>query len=51
MSLFCDAGGYDTNGADWWWYQPADEAQPEMLLMRPESRRWRDGGAGRHAFA
>lgn len=26
MSLFCDAGGYDTDGADWWWYQPADEA-------------------------
>jgi len=26
MSLFCDAGGYDTDVADWWWYQPADEA-------------------------
>ena len=26
MSLFCDAGGYDTDGADWWWYQPADYA-------------------------
>lgn len=26
MSLFCNAGGYDTDGADWWWYQPADEA-------------------------
>ena len=26
MSLFCDAGGYDTDGADWWWYQPAAEA-------------------------
>lgn len=26
MSLFCDAGGPDTDGADWWWYQPADEA-------------------------
>ena len=25
MSLFCDAG-YDHDGADWWWYQPADEA-------------------------
>ncbi len=26
MSLFCAAGGYDTDGADWWWYQPEDEA-------------------------
>ena len=26
MSLFCDADGYDTDGCDWWWYQPADEA-------------------------
>lgn len=26
MSLFCNAGGYDTDGADWWWYQLADEA-------------------------
>lgn len=26
MSIFCDAGGYDSDGADWWWYQPADEA-------------------------
>ena len=26
MSLFCDAGVYDTDGAEWWWYQPADEA-------------------------
>ena len=25
MSLFCDAR-YDHDGADWWWYQPADEA-------------------------
>jgi hypothetical protein len=25
MSLFCDAG-YDHDGADWWWYQPDDEA-------------------------
>jgi hypothetical protein len=25
MSLFCDSG-YDHDGADWWWYQPADEA-------------------------
>jgi hypothetical protein len=25
MSLFCDSG-YDHGGADWWWYQPADEA-------------------------
>jgi len=25
MSLFCDAG-YDHDGTDWWWYQPADEA-------------------------
>jgi len=26
MSLFCDVGGCDTDGVDWWWYQPADEA-------------------------
>ena len=26
MSLFCDAGYDGTDGADWWWYQPADEA-------------------------
>ena len=26
MSLYCDAGGYDSDGAYWWWYQPADEA-------------------------
>jgi hypothetical protein len=26
MSLFCDASGYDTDGEDWWWHQPADEA-------------------------
>ena len=26
MSLFCDAGGYDTDGTDWWWYQPDAEA-------------------------
>lgn len=26
MSLYCDASGYDTDGADWWWYQPAAEA-------------------------
>ena len=26
MSLFCDAGGYDTDGADGWWYQPDAEA-------------------------
>lgn len=25
MSLFCDTGG-DYDGADWWWYQPKDEA-------------------------
>jgi hypothetical protein len=25
MSLFCDSG-YDHDGADWWWYQPSDEA-------------------------
>lgn len=25
MSLFCDSG-YDHDGADWWWYRPADEA-------------------------
>lgn len=25
MSLFCDAG-YEADGADWWWYPPADEA-------------------------
>ena len=27
MSLFCDAaGGYDSDRADWWWYQPDQEA-------------------------
>ena len=26
MSIFCDAGGHDTDGAAIWWYQPADEA-------------------------
>lgn len=26
MSLFCDAGGHDADGADWWWYEPNDEA-------------------------
>lgn len=26
MSLFCDAGYDSTDGADWWWYQPDDEA-------------------------
>jgi hypothetical protein len=26
MSLFCDAGGYDGDDVEWWWYQPADEA-------------------------
>ena len=25
MSLFCEVDG-DHDGADWWWYQPADEA-------------------------
>lgn len=25
MSLFCDAG-YDNDAADWWWYQPEEEA-------------------------
>ncbi len=25
MSLFCDSG-YDHDGADWWWYQPSDDA-------------------------
>lgn len=26
MSLFCDTGYDDADGADWWWHQPADEA-------------------------
>ena len=34
MSLFCDAGGYDTDGADWWWYQLAAEAPLETKRSR-----------------
>jgi len=41
MSLYCDASDYDTDGADWWWYQPADEA----LLATKRSRKCCSCGA------
>jgi len=34
MSLFCDSGGFDTDGYDWWWCQPADEEPLETKRSR-----------------
>lgn len=35
MSLYCDAGDYDIDGADWWWIGP----MPEEPLDTKRSRK------------